>query len=605
MTRAPLFKTLVSALMVSGLLTACGGGGGGTSGSGSTAAGGSGGSGATAAAVTGAVADGYLVGAKVCLDKNANGACDTGEPFAITTAGGKYSIDGVTAEDARLYAVVAEVPANAVDEDTGQQVGGGGYVLAAPAGKPDFISPLSTLVHKEVKEGAGLSTEEAETKVKAKLGLTEDASLLQDYVKHEDSNAVYKDLHKVAQVLATVIKEERSNIQDLAASAGVSEEKATQVILDKVMDRLAPVLEAVKAGDTVQGAVSTAGLTRSNLTGAVTKDDVKQEVERKDLLAKAETGNPLDAWKQPMYWLDIWLNTVSNVVQPVFDIGQLISPDGKSLTEKTFKRTGSGDWTADKSGETNPVLTASGWKLVNDGVESLQIVVEGDHLNVTNTESGEAMVVRTAAIDLTGKPVRETLAKLSRDSEVREKLLKKLPEAPSFSTGAKGQLLQFVRSNDQYQLWGNDSSIWVKGKVATTLDELLTDATALTADNAIGYSSGGLAVVLSSDGKAYFARMNWSTTNSSERIAERLGTGTWERKTVNGQELILVPLSGDRRVESDRQGLVFAVYDGKVRGGSFRAKGSVNQEIQYNASALQDVAATIKSVLAYFDLPTF
>ena len=42
--------------------------------------------------LAGKVADGYLIGAKVCLDKNQNDQCDEGEPHAFSTSGGNFEL---------------------------------------------------------------------------------------------------------------------------------------------------------------------------------------------------------------------------------------------------------------------------------------------------------------------------------------------------------------------------------------------------------------------------------------------------------------------------------------------------------------------------------
>lgn len=42
--------------------------------------------------ISGKAIDGYLVGAKVCLDVNANGVCDSGEPSTTTQADGSYNL---------------------------------------------------------------------------------------------------------------------------------------------------------------------------------------------------------------------------------------------------------------------------------------------------------------------------------------------------------------------------------------------------------------------------------------------------------------------------------------------------------------------------------
>ncbi|MEC8104037.1 MAG: hypothetical protein VXZ24_07080 [Pseudomonadota bacterium] len=44
----------------------------------------------TTTSLSGKAADGYLAGARVCLDLNNNTACDDGEPTATTSAGGSY-----------------------------------------------------------------------------------------------------------------------------------------------------------------------------------------------------------------------------------------------------------------------------------------------------------------------------------------------------------------------------------------------------------------------------------------------------------------------------------------------------------------------------------
>ena len=75
-------QTLIS-LFVIGTLSACGGS---SSDAGTD----------PTVSLAGKAADGYLVDAKVCLDLNANKICDSDEPFAITSAGGVYTLADVT-----------------------------------------------------------------------------------------------------------------------------------------------------------------------------------------------------------------------------------------------------------------------------------------------------------------------------------------------------------------------------------------------------------------------------------------------------------------------------------------------------------------------------
>lgn len=161
-----LLTTLASAI-----LTACGGGGGG---------------GSTKTSLSGTVADGYLKGATVCLDINGNAACDTGEPFATTGDGGKYTLSDINTGDETKYAVVVSVPAGAVDSDNPTGTVGKPYFLSSPAGKGGFISPVTTLIQQKVATGASL--EAAESAVKALLGITDTSvSLFSDYIAAQGS----------------------------------------------------------------------------------------------------------------------------------------------------------------------------------------------------------------------------------------------------------------------------------------------------------------------------------------------------------------------------------------------------------------------------------
>ena len=70
----------------------------------------------------GKVADGYLVGAKVCLDLNQNKLCDDGEPSATSTAGGDFSITDATQEQINNFPLLVEVTAGVVDEEDRKSV---------------------------------------------------------------------------------------------------------------------------------------------------------------------------------------------------------------------------------------------------------------------------------------------------------------------------------------------------------------------------------------------------------------------------------------------------------------------------------------------------
>ncbi len=124
-------------------------------------------------AVSGLVADGPLQGATVCYDLNSNAACDTGEPTATTDSNGRYSFS-VLETDAGKFAVIAQVPASAIDKDTGSAVGAAFTLRSLPTGATGaqdvFVSPVTTLVADLVKDN-GQTPAEAAAQVQTALSL--------------------------------------------------------------------------------------------------------------------------------------------------------------------------------------------------------------------------------------------------------------------------------------------------------------------------------------------------------------------------------------------------------------------------------------------------
>lgn len=105
----------------------------------------------TSSQIKGVVVDGYLVGAKVCLDLNTNWVCDSGEPSAVSSAGGQYTlnISPLKYTDTHEKLVIAEVGPDVKDEATGKTLkeqGQDGYVLASWGGPEPILTPINTLL---------------------------------------------------------------------------------------------------------------------------------------------------------------------------------------------------------------------------------------------------------------------------------------------------------------------------------------------------------------------------------------------------------------------------------------------------------------------------
>lgn len=209
-----------------GLMSACGGGGGGDTASND------GTPNPTTKTLNGVVADGYLKGAKVCLDSNNNGRCDTHEPSATSGDNGAYEMNGVSVGDELKYPLLVEVPASAVDKDNGQAVGRA-FFMQAPAGQYAFVSPLTTLVQARI--AAGSSAADAEKYVKETLIGISDAnvSLSKDYMTMS-SSADYAKLHDAAKVVA-------ASMQEVYGSFAATSDRASvqKVLSDAAAETLA------------------------------------------------------------------------------------------------------------------------------------------------------------------------------------------------------------------------------------------------------------------------------------------------------------------------------------------------------------------------------
>lgn len=214
----PLSLALSSAAVLT--LSACGGGG----------SGGSTGTPSSRVTLTGTVVvDQAIRNALVCLDLNANNACDAGEPVAEKTgANGAYSlaydpvqITGAQAAGASLIAMM--VPGAATDATTTIDAADptasnatNPYVLKQTPGKSGQINPLTTLVAAGMAEG--MSEEVARANVSLQLAISD--TKIDNY---QDDPAVNKtQMQDNARVMARIV----ASALDAGATLSVSDRSA-------------------------------------------------------------------------------------------------------------------------------------------------------------------------------------------------------------------------------------------------------------------------------------------------------------------------------------------------------------------------------------------
>jgi len=152
---------------------------------------------------TGIVADGYLHNVKVCLDVNENRICDENESFTITDQG-KYQLVATTREEqnATILAIVTE---ESTDLDEPDRVLSP-YKLTSPAGRGDFISPLTTLVKYVQESNSYLTAEYAEDYLLDRLGFrrTDGVSLFEDYMLLQTTETEKAEYYKKLQIISKI-----------------------------------------------------------------------------------------------------------------------------------------------------------------------------------------------------------------------------------------------------------------------------------------------------------------------------------------------------------------------------------------------------------------
>ena len=138
--------------------------------------------------LSGQVIDGYIKGAKVCLDLNSNNACDSGEPSATSGDKGAYSLTVPVGTDISALHVIAKVPTGATETDsngTATSVAAA-YTMLSPATMASVVSPLTTVVSHEMKNNSK-SVADARIAARTDLGLDIAYDFMKDHIKANDT----------------------------------------------------------------------------------------------------------------------------------------------------------------------------------------------------------------------------------------------------------------------------------------------------------------------------------------------------------------------------------------------------------------------------------
>lgn len=225
--------------------------------------------------ISGTVADGYISGAVVCADINANETCDADDPSATTSSGGAYTLS-LSSRDQSVE-IIADIPATAIDEDNNRQIGQP-LVFKTALNRPEFISPITTLVQQVRSNNPSLNIEDAEASVMSILGLDSETgvSLFDDYVAAADEQTMgtegvnrYQLLRESARVITSVMKDFESQFDTAAQGTGIdiTNDRIRGAIRDLVRMEVIALLPDI--GQSVSQIVNVIETTAAQNTGNV------------------------------------------------------------------------------------------------------------------------------------------------------------------------------------------------------------------------------------------------------------------------------------------------------------------------------------------------
>ena len=580
--------------------------------------------------LSGVVADGYLQDALVCLDMNNNKACDSNEPQATTDSDGKYSFTA-SEGDSKTYPVISVIePGVTKDADNLNRVLKA-YVMSAPAGKPDWISPMTTMIQTEIESNKGMSVESAESRVKTNLGYsaTSAVSLFKDYVAAKDdttsetaeNRAQYKRIHQIAQVTARTLEENHTAIQDAATLAGEDKDallnELVRILVKQVIENMAAITAAVDSGNSVDGngefsadvATTTAGI---NVNTDNLADDLAAE-------QTASTASPI--------------NIASILTAGIHVLGSTFITDVASSTYKTrtIKATTTGgivvtgttwngtDWVEDPdTGDTNDtpyynqVLTSTGLLRYNSNIDAETFSDNGDGTATLKEEDGSGNIIskyvmRGVELSLAGKRIRSTLDHDWVDGN-HKAWEKATPGNAVFGAGAKGYRWNFTSANDVYYVRYNEASTGNSCSTDFGTSNTLTSANCTALKNTAGYVAAtsfsditdGTAIQLF--GASVTAAFTAGTTSNSGTVVYSYMDGL-VTKTIDGTYSINMPLGGsvealefnvpkaiqDAMQLGDTSQVFIIIDEGFARMGTVEPAGITqpNDSVYYSLAALE------------------
>jgi hypothetical protein len=528
--------------------------------------GGSGGDNASST-IGGVAIDGYLGGAKVCVDLNMNFKCDAGEPSDITKDDGSYSIPWSDGNAAGLVVITETLPTTKDSDDLGktfEEVGKKPFVLAAPVPEGETtdvkITPMTTMItidalpeDTSTKRLTVSDVKSASSALNLSLGLDASKDLLKlDVTKDEAAKPIAQ---LVSHTMGGIQSESTNgmNFEKMKSAVVTAKNSTTDMFQDgklppAVITALAkPPAERVTSLNQVtevKQAINSAALV---INQGSSNFEVKQALKNGITISSFRGGgyHPLDSSKE---------ESIGNYIRGDFLTVEYFKFDFDAKTGRDIRRVFDQSWVKDTDSSFDFYLNAKGEWVKENPMGENDFTFKGNCAIAKSSGMASSTQFCMSEKILDGLVI-SSLNPSYCDAKNGATPDQTLCKAAKFKTGSRGYDVTLSitdadeysisvsrRSNDLQYHYGNRLN---GSSAATSIAEFIKQLEQNKSDNVIGIWHDFAVNLKSYDGKSTGV-FNWYYHPDGEYSKRKpAGEGTFEIKTVNGVEMLIFKPSAE------------------------------------------------------------